>query len=57
MPIMDGYTATAEIRKQAKYKDLPIIAMTANVMQSDIEKTIQAGMNGHIGTGSRNALH
>ena len=32
MPIMDGYTATEEIRKLSQYKDLPIIAMTADAM-------------------------
>ncbi|MFY0678418.1 MAG: response regulator [Neptuniibacter sp.] len=48
MPVMDGYTATRELRKQAKYADLPIIAMTANVMTGDKEKVIDAGMNDHI---------
>ncbi|MBF0193459.1 MAG: transporter substrate-binding domain-containing protein [Magnetococcales bacterium] len=49
MPIMDGYTAASKIREQEKFKDLPIIAMTANVMSSDLEKAEKAGMNGHIG--------
>jgi len=49
MPIMDGYKATQEIRKQSKYKALPIIAMTANVMAGDREIAIAAGMNDHIG--------
>jgi len=49
MPIMDGYTATREIRKQDKYKELPIIAMTANVMSGDKEKVMNAGMNDHFG--------
>jgi len=49
MPIMDGYTASKEIRQQAEFKQLPIIAMTANVMPEDREKTKQAGMNAHIG--------
>ncbi len=49
MPIMDGYTACAEIRKEPRYKDLPIIALTANVMAGDREKSRKAGMNGHIG--------
>ena len=48
MPIMDGYEATREIRKQEKYRDLPIIAMTANAMASDKEDALNAGMNDHI---------
>ena len=48
MPIMDGYTATREIRKDDRFKDLPIIAMTANAMAGDREKTKEAGMNDHI---------
>ena len=49
MPVMDGYTATKEIRKREAFKDLPVIAMTANVMSGDLEKALEAGMNGHIG--------
>ena len=49
MPVMDGVTATREIRKQEKFKDLPIIAMTANVMGKDIKVCLDAGMNDHIG--------
>ncbi|OOZ36549.1 response regulator [Solemya velesiana gill symbiont] len=49
MPVMDGYTATREIRKQEKYKELPVIAMTANVMAGDRKKVLDAGMNDHIG--------
>ncbi len=48
MPVMDGYQATAIIRQQAVYADLPIIAMTANAMTGDKEKVINAGMNDHI---------
>ena len=48
MPIMDGYQATREIREIDSYKQIPIIAMTANVMESDKEKCTNAGMNGHI---------
>ncbi len=38
MPVMNGYTATRKIREQERFKDLPVIAMTANVMAGDIEK-------------------
>jgi len=49
LPVMDGYTATRKIRAQSRFKDLPIIALTANVMSGDREKAISAGMNDHIG--------
>ncbi len=49
MPIMDGYTATRKIREQERFRDLPIIAMTANVMSGDRERSLEAGMNDHIG--------
>jgi len=48
MPIMDGYSATKIIRKLEVGKELPIIAMTANAMASDIEQALQVGMNDHI---------
>jgi len=48
MPVMDGYAATREIRKNPAFKDTPIIAMTANAMAGDREKVIEAGMNDHI---------
>ncbi|MDR0932953.1 MAG: response regulator [Victivallales bacterium] len=46
MPVMDGLTATREIRKFNK--DVPIIAMTANAFKEDAERCIEAGMNDHI---------
>ncbi|MCI5224362.1 MAG: response regulator, partial [Candidatus Electrothrix sp. AR4] len=49
MPVMDGYAACRAIRSNPAYKDLPVIALTANVMAEDREKTKVAGMNGHIG--------
>jgi two-component system sensor histidine kinase/response regulator len=48
MPVMDGYTATREIRKQARFRQLPIIAMTANVMSGDRDRALAAGMNDQI---------
>jgi len=48
MPGMDGYTATRCIRADARWKALPIIAMTANAMVSDRQKVLDAGMNDHI---------
>jgi PAS domain S-box-containing protein len=48
MPIKDGYTATREIRKDKRFKDLPIIAMTAHAMAGDEDKSLEAGMNGHV---------
>lgn len=48
MPVMDGVTATREIRKQAKWSALPIIAMTANAMASDRDRCIDAGMNDYL---------
>ena len=50
MPIMDGYTATREIRslERSDSKTIPIIAMTANAFQEDAEKCIAVGMNAHL---------
>ncbi|GAA60767.1 two-component system, unclassified family, sensor histidine kinase and response regulator [Pseudoalteromonas sp. BSi20652] len=48
MPKMDGYTAAIEIKKQPQFKDLPIIAMTANTMETDLLKAKNSGMNGYI---------
>ncbi|MBK6636460.1 MAG: PAS domain S-box protein [Rhodocyclaceae bacterium] len=44
MPIMDGVTATKEIRKDARFDALPIVAMTANAMQHDKDLCLAAGM-------------
>jgi two-component system, sensor histidine kinase and response regulator len=45
---MDGYEATAQIRKNPDFKDLPIVAMTAQALAGDREKSLAAGMNDHI---------
>jgi len=51
MPEMDGYEATKRIRALdiLRAKDIPIVAMTANVFREDIEKCLEVGMNDHIG--------
>ncbi len=48
MPIMDGYTATQNIRADEKNANLPIIAMSANAMKGDKEQSIATGMNDHL---------
>ena len=48
MPGMDGYTATQHIRQQERFRDLPVIAITANAMPEDKKKCREIGMNGHI---------
>ncbi|MFZ2961005.1 MAG: response regulator [Candidatus Ozemobacteraceae bacterium] len=48
MPVMDGVSATMEIRKNPEWAELPVVAMTANVMQQDRAACIAAGMNDYI---------
>ena len=50
MPVMRGDEATIEIRQLERNdsKTIPIIAMTANALESDVEKYFKCGMNGHI---------
>ncbi len=48
MPEMDGYTAIEEIRKQDRFKNLPIIALTAKAMKGDRAKSIEAGASDYL---------
>jgi len=48
MPVMDGYAATRALREQPQWRDLPVIAMTANALVGDRDKVLAAGMNDHI---------
>lgn len=49
MPVMDGVAATREIRRDPRHARLPIIAMTANAMDVDKMRCLEAGMNDHLG--------
>jgi two-component system cell cycle response regulator DivK len=48
MPDMDGYTLTAQMKTYPQLLDVPIIALTANVMKGDRERTLAAGCDGYI---------
>ncbi len=48
MPEMDGYQATREIRKQARWSKLPIVALTAKAMKDDQRKCLDAGANDYV---------
>lgn len=48
MPKVDGYTLTAQIRGLAGFESVPIVALTANVMRGDRERSLEAGCDGYI---------
>jgi len=48
LPKMDGYEASEILKSRTEFKDLPIIAMTANAMKGDKEKCLAAGMSDYI---------
>jgi len=48
MPDMDGYALTAKIKATQRYSKIPIVAVTANVMRGDREKSLKAGCDGYI---------
>ena len=48
MPVMDGETATRQLRQDPRLQDLPVIAMTANAMDADRQRCFAAGMNDHV---------
>jgi len=48
MPGVDGYTLTAKIKALPGFERVPILAVTANVMRGDKEKTLEAGCDGYI---------
>jgi len=48
MPDIDGYTLTTQFKSLPAYQRVPIIALTANVMRGDRERTLEAGCDGYI---------
>jgi two-component system, cell cycle response regulator DivK len=48
MPDVDGYTLTAQIRATSGFEGVPIVALTANVMRGDRERSLEAGCDGYI---------
>jgi signal transduction histidine kinase/DNA-binding response OmpR family regulator/CHASE3 domain sensor protein len=48
MPEMDGYTAARLLRSESRFKDLPILAMTAHALVEERERCLEAGMNDHV---------
>jgi two-component system cell cycle response regulator DivK len=48
MPDIDGYTLTTQFKSMTQFQQTPIIALTANVMKGDRERTLEAGCDGYI---------
>ncbi len=48
MPEVDGFTLTKRIKSNPAWKDIPVVALTANVMKGDRERVLQAGCDGYI---------
>lgn len=48
MPVMDGLESTRRMRKMPDYKEIPIIAFTANAMDDEIKECFEAGMNDYL---------
>lgn len=48
LPEIDGFEVTAQLRAMEAFRDVPIVALTANVMKGDRERTLEAGCSGYI---------
>jgi len=48
MPDLDGYTLTGKIKQLPEMRNIPIVALTANVMKGDRERSLEAGCDGYI---------
>jgi len=48
MPIMDGFEATKQIKQMSQYEEIPIVALSANVMSQELEKILSVGMEEYL---------